>query len=266
METSNKEWAYECAERGWLVFPSLGKRPLVKWGTESTRDKDVIKVMWDTWPDADVCIKTGADSGLVVVDWDAYKQDDPTRWPLGPHDLTYTARTPKGGAHFYFKHPGGYPVANSAGLLAPYVDVRGDGGMVVAYPPVLDRPLAAIPEAWAKERRTVTEQVAPIAEPYAGDGDGMTLAVSLLEGYAKDVADAPEGTLNTTLWKRASDAYKMVAAGELSGEAVYNLLKIVALAAGHPSEGAHQTILSGRNRGMLEPTSCVTMYWKEKGR
>ena len=264
MDNSNKEWAYECAARGWLVFPSLGKRPLVKWGTESTRDKDVIKVMWDTWPDADVCIKTGAESGLVVVDWDAYKQDT-SDWPLPLQPYTYTTRTAKGGYHFYFAHPG-YPVANSAGLLAPYVDVRGDGGMVVAYLPLHDTDLAPVPESWAKERRTVTEQVAPIAEPYAGDGDGMTLAVSLLEGYAKDVADAPEGTLNTTLWKRASDAYKMVAAGELSGEAVYNLLKIVALAAGHPSEGAHQTILSGRNRGMLEPTSCVTMHWKEKGR
>ena len=400
MDNSNKEWAYECAARGWLVFPSLGKRPLVKWGTESTRDKDVIKVMWDTWPDADVCIKTGAASGLVVVDWDSYKQEGGDVWPLDMYPPnTYLARTPKGGYHFYFQHPacgkictcvnvenpntpevcappatsaGGwsttqrepnanvpsavsgtqlghrgtqptssgqpsgtgsplmstlpsYPspagyverltsparstivtppiryeapsvadatpvsdssikteangsreheptcpksfrVANSAGLLAPYVDVRGDGGMVVAYPPVLDRSLAPIPKAWAKERRTVTEQVAPIAEPYQGDGDGMTLAVDMLEFYAKEVLNAAEGTLNTTLWKRSADAFKMVAAGELNEKAALKLLVQVAVAAGHPVEGAIQTVQSGRARGMLEPTSCVQMAWKEKGR
>ena len=268
---NNLYWALTCANRGWLVFPSLGKKPLVKWGTQATTDGEQVRAWFTTWPDADVCIKTGAESGLVVVDWDAYKQEDAAdpAFPLtddGACPLTYTALTPKGGFHFYFTHPG-YAVANSAGALAPYVDLRGDGGMVVAYQPAaLTATFAPIPPEWATKRTTVTAQVAPVAEPYAGDGDGMTLAVSLLEGYANDVLNAAEGTLNTTLWKRASDAYKMVAAGELSGDAVYNLLKIAAAAAGHPSEGAHQTILSGRNRGMLEPTSCVSMAWKEKGR
>jgi hypothetical protein len=262
---NNLEWALTCAARGWLVFPSLGKKPLVKWGTESTTDPDLIATYFAAHPERDVCIKTGEASGIVVIDWDAYKQENPT-WPLDPQPCGYTARTPKGGYHFYYAHPG-YPVANSAGALAPYVDVRGDGGMVVAYQPNWeDSVLAALPEGWGTRRNTVTEQVAPIAEPYAGDGDGLTLAVSLLEGYARLIADAAEGTLNTTLWKCASDAFKMVAAGELSEESVRLLLYTAAVSAGHPQQGAAQTIASARSRGMLEPTSCVDMYWRSKGR
>lgn len=264
---SNLEWALACAARGWLVFPSKAKKPLVKWGTESTTDADRIRYWWGDlyWDMApDVCIKTGAESGLVVIDWDSYKQEDTDACPLDVPP-TYTSRTSKGGYHFYFAHPG-FPVSNSAGALAPYVDVRGDGGMVVAYPTYVDAPLAALPEGWGARRNTVTTQVAPVSEPYTGEGDGMTLAVSLLEGYASDILGAAEGTLNTTLWKRAADAYKMVAAGELAEEPMRLLLHTAAVLAGHPSDGAWQTIYSARNRGMLEPTSCVTMAWKEKGR
>lgn len=263
---NNLEWALACAARGWLVFPSIGKKPLVKWGTMSTTDTDTITRWWSLDPHADVCIKTGEASGLVVIDWDKYKIASPlAQFPLEPYPFTYSCETPKGGFHFYFAHPG-YPVANSAGTLAEYVDVRGDGGMVVAYPPYDDRDLAPIPEAWATKRNTVTVQMAPIAEPYAGDGDGLTLAVDMLESYADEVLAAPEGTLNTTLWRRSADAFKMVAAGELREQAVLDLMHAVAVAAGHPSEGAAQTIASARNRGMLEPTGCVDMFWRSKGR
>lgn len=242
--------------------------PLVKWSTEATTDPKIIAVWWDhLYPDADVCIKTGAESNLVVVDWDAYKQEDPTHWPLGGFDTTYWARTPKGGWHFYFTHPG-YPVANSAGKLAPFIDVRGDGGMVVAYPGSNEEiGLAAAPAEWLKRRAEYpTEQVAPVLPPYEGDGDGITLAVSLLEGYAERIAKAEEGTLNNTLWACAADAFKMVAAGELREEAVIKLMFAVALAAGHPAEGAMRTINSARSRGMLEPRGCVDMYWRQNGR
>ena len=263
---NNMEWALACAARGWLVFPSEGKRPLVKWGTCSTRDTETVARYWETWPDADVCIKTGAESGLVVIDWDRYKiASSLAQFPLEPYPHTYSCETPKGGLHFYLKHPG-YPVSNSASTLAEYVDVRGDGGMVVAYPPYLDRPLAEAPVHWLTRRNTITEPVSPVSAPYAGEGDGLTLAVDLLELYAREIADAAEGTLNTTLWKRSADAFKMVAAGQLRETSVINLLMTVAVAAGHPDRSARDTIISARNRGMLEPTSCVDMYWKSKGK
>ncbi len=260
------EWALECASRGWLVFPSMGKKPLVKWSTEATTDPGIINAWFYDRDHYDVCIKTGAESGLVVVDWDRYKQEDQA-WPLGPIPRTYACQTPKGGYHFYFKHPGGDArIANSAGKLAPFVDVRGDGGMVVAYPPYNSDLPAAPPDEWCTPRNAVTEQVSAVLPPYDGDGDGMTLAVDLVGRYAEDVLNAPDGQLNTTLWQRTADAFKMVAAGELREESVLHLMQSVAVLAGHPAEGARNTILSARLRGMLEPTSCVTMLWKEKGR
>ena len=267
---TNLEWALACAARGWLVFPSQAKKPLIKWGKYSSTDPAVIAEWWRHWPDADVCIKTGAESNLIVIDWDSYKTPKNEyglgpSWPLSHWVDTYLAKTPKGGLHAYYTHPG-YPVANSAGLLAPHVDLRGDGGMVVAYRPIRDAALAPAPAEWCKERRTVTVQLAPVSPPFEGEGDGMTLAVSMLEKYAADVLEAEAGTLNTTLWMKASDAFKMVAAGELREQSVIDLLYSVAVQAGHPAEGARNTIHSARNRGLLEPTSCVDMYWKEKGR
>ncbi len=42
-----------------------------------------------------------------------------------------------GGWHYYFKHPGpGVHVPNSIGQLGPGLDVRGDGGYVVAPPSI----------------------------------------------------------------------------------------------------------------------------------
>jgi hypothetical protein len=44
------------------------------------------------------------------------------------------AESPSGSLHRYFKHPGEIKIKNSASELAPGVDTRGDGGMVVAPP------------------------------------------------------------------------------------------------------------------------------------
>lgn len=46
---------------------------------------------------------------------------------------TKTVRTPSGGYHFYFRHPGQH-TPNSASTVAEGVDVRGDGGYVLAPP------------------------------------------------------------------------------------------------------------------------------------
>lgn len=262
---TNKERALACVARGWLVFPSRAKRPLVAWGTKATTDPSMITEWWDdAFPDADVCIKTGAESNLVVVDWDVYKQDT-TAWPLGPtFPHTYTTATPKDGRHFYFTHPG-YPVWNTAGQVAPFVDVRGDGGMVVAYDCVVDLPVAPFPEEFAVRREHKMREAIPPAAPYAGEDDGLQLAVDLLELYAKDVLAAAEGTLNNTLYQRAADAYKMVAAGELKAETVHHLMLTVAVAAGHPREGALRTISSALSKGYSEPTSCVDLYLRRQG-
>jgi hypothetical protein len=53
----------------------------------------------------------------------------------GPAPETARARTGGGGAHLFFGYPPGREeVPNSAGVLGPGLDVRGEGGYVVVPP------------------------------------------------------------------------------------------------------------------------------------
>lgn len=72
-------------------------------------------------------IVTGAVSGVVVVDADNAEAE---RWMQAHHPSPMTTRTSKG-RHFFFKHPG-VQVHNGAKLRGMALDVRGDGGYVVA--------------------------------------------------------------------------------------------------------------------------------------
>ena len=81
---------------------------------------------------------TGAVSSLVVVDVDPSHGGDDSLAALeqahGPLPDTIKAATGGGGVHVYFAHPGGL-VHNKVGLVAG-IDLRGDGGFVVAPPSV----------------------------------------------------------------------------------------------------------------------------------
>ena len=75
-------------------------------------------------------IVTGKVSGVVVVDIDP-GADLSIMGDLLPH-----VRTPRGGGHYYFKHPG-HHVKTAVGIL-PKIDIRADGGFanVVGKNPV----------------------------------------------------------------------------------------------------------------------------------
>ncbi|MGH3304630.1 MAG: bifunctional DNA primase/polymerase, partial [Streptosporangiaceae bacterium] len=49
-----------------------------------------------------------------------------------PLPATYSVHTPSGGLHRYFAALDTRPIGNSAGRVGPMIDVRGDGGYVVA--------------------------------------------------------------------------------------------------------------------------------------
>jgi Bifunctional DNA primase/polymerase, N-terminal/AAA domain len=53
----------------------------------------------------------------------------------GPLPPTLEAESPSGSIHRYYKYPG-FKIKNSASLIGPGIDVRGDGGMVVAPPSI----------------------------------------------------------------------------------------------------------------------------------
>lgn len=85
------------------------------------------------WPDANVAVVTGAISGIVVIDVDPRHGGDESVRDLEITPTT-TALTGGGGCHYIYQHPGS-TIPNGANLL-PGIDVRGDGGYIIAPPSV----------------------------------------------------------------------------------------------------------------------------------
>ena len=116
---------------------SPAKHPRTARGlTDASCDLDQIRRWWGLWPAAGVAIVTGAESGLVVLDVDPRHGGDTALQGIESSQgatATLQARTGGGGRHLLFAHPGGR-VPNSAGRLGSGLDVRGDGGYVVAAP------------------------------------------------------------------------------------------------------------------------------------
>lgn len=126
------------AGRGWPVLPLNGKTPTLKdWPNKASTSAEQIQMWWTEQPSANVGIATGIQSRLFVLDVDPDKGGDESLRALeaqyGPLPPTVEVLTGSGGRHLYFQHPG-YPIGNSAGKLSPGLDIRADGGQVVAPP------------------------------------------------------------------------------------------------------------------------------------
>jgi archaellum biogenesis ATPase FlaH len=96
----------------------------------------MVRHWWDGEPDANIGIRTGTESGVVVVDIDprhgglaSLQEMQAKHGALPP---TVVVRTGGQGWHYFFRHPGGY-LGNRQSVL-PGIDVRGDGGYIVAPP------------------------------------------------------------------------------------------------------------------------------------
>ncbi|MCG3754675.1 bifunctional DNA primase/polymerase [Amycolatopsis sp. Poz14] len=131
-------------ERGWVLFPLAhnSKQPPegtsghLAWTVLDSRDfVDELNNEHNN-----IGLVTGASSGLFVVDVDPKhggSVDAVRQLCGGALPKTRTFRTQSGGLHILFNHPG-FAVANSVGKLAPGIDVRGDGGYIVAPTSAID--------------------------------------------------------------------------------------------------------------------------------
>lgn len=122
------------AAAGWAVHPlrPKDKTPASAHGSkDATDDVEQIQRWWQAMPFANIGIGTG--DGFFVVDLDGPAA---ALWAeaneLPP---TLTARTGKG-KHLYYALPAGVTVSNSASQVADGVDIRGNGGYVVAPPSI----------------------------------------------------------------------------------------------------------------------------------
>jgi hypothetical protein len=133
--------ALKLASCGLRVFPCgpRQKTPAVAGGCNAaTTDADVIRGWWHQEPNFNVAIATGQASGVFAIDIDSTDAEGALRRLEQAHGAlppTVEAITPRPGRHIYFQHPGA-PLHNSAGKVAPGIDVRGDGGYVLAPPSI----------------------------------------------------------------------------------------------------------------------------------
>lgn len=157
-------------ERDWPVVPLDGKIPRTANGCrDATTDRLTVERWWSRiWPAADIGIATGG--GLVVLDVDGEDGADSLHALEAEHGAlpeTVSVVTGSGGAHHYFSHAG--EIRNSAGKLGPGLDIRGDGGYVVAPP---SRHENGRTYAWADDPDEV--EIAPLpgwlAELLTADG------------------------------------------------------------------------------------------------
>lgn len=134
------------ASQGLAVFPLWPgkKNPLTSSGyKDATTDEAKIRAWWDRWPKANVGIATGLISGLVVLDVDPRHGGIESLEKLIA-DLGLVIEAPTvwtgrddGGRHLYFAHPGGQAIRCRSNLRGyPGLDVRADGGYVVAPPSI----------------------------------------------------------------------------------------------------------------------------------
>jgi hypothetical protein len=140
-------------ERGWRVFPvppgtkksykSAQYSDGRKWG--ATSDRNQIGRDFMRWPTAGIGIPTGAANGIWVTEADTpegHAVDGIANMraleeQYDPLPRTLQAISPSGSIHWYWRWPtNGTVIRNSASVIADGVDVRGEGGMVVAPPTV----------------------------------------------------------------------------------------------------------------------------------
>lgn len=151
-----RDAALDYAAAGMPVLPLEGKIPRNRGGlTNASADVAEVAEWWRRWPDANVGVVTGQRSGFVVLDVDG---------PAGARSLVDLERrrgeirtaqvlTGSGGRHLWFRCPS-EPVRNSAGAVGEGLDVRGEGGYVVAPPSIHE---TGNPYKWTRDLEHVAD-------------------------------------------------------------------------------------------------------------
>jgi hypothetical protein len=236
--------ALDYAARGWRIFPAVikGKQKKshksakhsggVNWG--ATRDPEQIKRDFARWPDAAIGIPTGPDNGFFVLEADtkqgghAHDGMASLQALMAQHGLlpdTRMALSPSGSWHYYFRWPEGQTVLNSTSQVGPGLDVRGDGGMVIAPPSkrgdgayrwISEAPIAEAPQ-WLLDL---------VAEPTKDDKPHTAAADTELLGPLCDIAAALDTIANPDLdwesWNKFGMAIYAASGGSEEGFALFD--------------------------------------------
>jgi hypothetical protein len=276
------------AARGWAVFPlhsmiagrcscrhdrcpHPAKHPLARHGLhDATTDPKTIRGWWDRWPWANIGVATGKVSGIVVLDVDPTHGGTESlaclQSLMGSLPRTLTARTGGGGLHLIYAHPG-WELRNTAGRLPgvseplPGLDLRGDGGYIVAVP---SRHRSGGTYSWTDPAAPVAATPAWLRPPArnqfpTGDRRPLRLAggsrygLAALRAELAEVRRAPIGDRNNRLNRAAFCLGMLVTGGELNETLVEDELLAAALYMGLTEAEARASIRSGLQAGAVEP-------------
>jgi hypothetical protein len=272
------------AGRGWPVVPlwwpgrggscacgrpdcdSAGKHPLVRRGLYSaTTDPTWLQRWWARWPNANVGVRTGSPAGIMVVDVDGERGMESLRALGQAHGGLRAgwAQTGSGGWHAYLQLQAGQRVPNSVGRLGPGLDVRGEGGFVVA-PPSLHRsghryrwrqPPGELPQAPAWLIELSLPPPAPPARPLTLRAQEVTdrYVAAATNRETAAAASAPAGTRNYRLYLAAYRLGRLVGGGLADEGTVTHALMSAGLSAGLPQHECVTAIRNGLRRGRERP-------------
>lgn len=257
--------AIRLATHGLAVFPVKDKKPTTPYrpGNKggfyfATKDPNEIADLWHRYPGPLIGVRTGITSGIDVVDVDLYKEvivagemtkpaddwfsDNAARLPR-----TRVQQSPRGGLHLLFRHRQG--MRSSASVIAPFVDVRSEGGYITWYPsagyPILDTSRAAEWPAW------LAEAALPPPPPkidLARIQDGLRNADRYVQAAVRSavsvMAACPEGTRNQTLNAETYALGRFIADGHLTAGQIAEAMAAAGLQAGLTKPEIEKTITS----------------------
>lgn len=132
------ESALEYSKHGWKVLPlkPSEKIPYLKWEKASS-DAEVINRYWQRWPNANIGILTGSESGLFVLDVDGEPGKKSLEALVKKHgELHPTLCQATGKGMHYFFHTKKEIRCSAATKLGTGLDVRCEKGYIIVAPSV----------------------------------------------------------------------------------------------------------------------------------
>lgn len=247
----------------WSLFPVSGKKPL-KYSNgvlDASRDPGTASI-WQHRPDLGIALATGDPSGVWVLDVDGEKGLASLHRLEAEHGAlpqTVTSRTGNG-SHLFFQTVEGVDISNSAGKVAPGIDIRGTGGYAVLpesphpdgprYSWLLghspdDVPVAIAP-GWLVElaTRPKRRRVRLTPPPVDGDITAPRYVAAAIEAECLELAITPEGARNDRLNRAAYALARFVVGGQADAGAVVRVLQLAAAHAGLDEREVDRTIRS----------------------
>jgi hypothetical protein len=239
--------ALDLARSGLAVFPcGYSKRPTCEHGLlDATTDATVLRELWRRHGGELVAVRTGATSGIDVLDLDK-KHHEAVEWWRTQRDqlpTTRAHRTRRGGLHLILQHAAG--LCCSTSKLARGVDVKADGGCAIWWPaaglPVL---CDAEPAPWLDR---LLAQLKPPASP-PQPGRCVVPDSRRLQQLFRRVSTARQGERNALAFWGACRLAEMVGTGLLGEGEATALVVEAAMVAGLPRTEAIAAARSGLRR------------------